>query len=713
MKKIKLYKQSVPNECGICCCKMVLNFHGIYTEYKDLRNAIGSIRDGTSIFQMKSLFENAGLSAKIFRVSSPQILQKVKSLKRASILFWDEKHFVVFDRVDKDKIFILDPIKGKLVLSHEEFLEHFSNIYLCTKDLDKGGKKKKRSFLRTWKLFIGILVKQKTNIFLYFIITSMAYILTIANAEYTKKVINSISTEGATSKIIWPFVYLAISFVIIYSIKEWVSNKISIEAEREVTSSTLLKAINLPYNFFEIRTTGELFTSLASINLLKEFWVNKCFLLVFNFGLSIILIGYLASISKIMAMVVLLITLLNHGINSILKEKLSILSSEEFNLQSTSNNIQIETLSTMSLTKVLRLEEEIYSRWSWNFEKLIEVKQNKKNLLSILSVCTLFFSTYTPILILVSGVYFAINESLNIGEIVLMQTYSLTIMNMVGSIIQIYQEYVVNSSFIDKINDLIDQEEENDGIKEVNHFESFSLKNLDFCYNNLEKKALNNVSLEIKCGQKIALVGPTGSGKSTLGKILAGLYRNKGMQVYYNGLALNDINKKAMAKQIGYVAQDMSFIADSIYENIRCYRQEYDLTKVIKAAEAACISEEINNFPMKYNTVLSDGEENISGGQRQRLLIARALLSDPSLLIFDEGTSYLDNITEKKVMDNILKADCSIVIVAHRLETLTDCDQIIYMDNGTILEQGTHHELMDKEGKYYDLYTRKRKKRIS
>lgn len=316
----------------------------------------------------------------------------------------------------------------------------------------------------------------------------MAYILTIANAEYTKKVINSISTEGATSKIIWPFVYLAISFVIIYSIKEWVSNKISIEAEREVTSSTLLKAINLPYNFFEIRTTGELFTSLASINLLKEFWVNKCFLLVFNFGLSIILIGYLASISKIMAMVVLLITLLNHGINSILKEKLSILSSEEFNLQSTSNNIQIETLSTMSLTKVLRLEEEIYSRWSWNFEKLIEVKQNKKNLLSILSVCTLFFSTYTPILILVSGVYFAINESLNIGEIVLMQTYSLTIMNMVGSIIQIYQEYVVNSSFIDKINDLIDQEEENDGIKEVNHFESFSLKNLDFCYNNLEKK---------------------------------------------------------------------------------------------------------------------------------------------------------------------------------------------------------------------------------
>lgn len=488
MKKIKLYKQSVPNECGICCCKMVLNFHGIYTEYKDLRNAIGSIRDGTSIFQMKSLFENAGLSAKIFRVSSPQILQKVKSLKRASILFWDEKHFVVFDRVDKDKIFILDPIKGKLVLSHEEFLEHFSNIYLCTKDLDKGGKKKKRSFLRTWKLFIGILVKQKTNIFLYFIITSMAYILTIANAEYTKKVINSISTESATSKIIWPFVYLAISFVIIYSIKEWVSNKISIEAEREVTSSTLLKAINLPYNFFEIRTTGELFTSLASINLLKEFWVNKCFLLVFNFGLSIILIGYLASISKIMAMVVLLITLLNHGINSILKEKLSILSSEEFNLQSTSNNIQIETLSTISLTKVLRLEEEIYSRWSWNFEKLIEVKQNKKNLLSILSVCTLFFSTYTPILILVSGVYFAINESLNIGEIVLMQTYSLTIMNMVGSIIQIYQEYVVNSSFIDKINDLIDQEEENDGIKEVNHFESFSLKNLDFCYNNLEKK---------------------------------------------------------------------------------------------------------------------------------------------------------------------------------------------------------------------------------
>ncbi|TBX29908.1 peptidase domain-containing ABC transporter [Enterococcus durans] len=713
MKKIKLYKQSVPNECGICCCKMVLNFHGIYTEYKDLRNAIGSIRDGTSIFQMKSLFENAGLSAKIFRVSSPQILQKVKRLKRASILFWDEKHFVVFDRVDKDKIFILDPIKGKLVLSHEEFLEHFSNIYLCTKDLDKGGEKKKRSFLRTWKLFIGILVKQKTNIFLYFIITSIAYILTIANAEYTKKVINSISTEGAMSKIIWPFVCLAISFVIIYSIKEWVSNKISIEAEREITSSTLFKAINLPYNFFEIRTTGELFTSLASINLLKEFWVNKCFLLVFNFGLSIILIGYLASISKIMAMVVLLITLLNHGINSILKEKLSILSSEEFNLQSTSNNIQIETLSTMSLTKVLRLEEEIYSRWSWNFEKLIEVKQNKKNLLSILSVCTLFFSTYTPILILVSGVYFAINESLNIGEIVLMQTYSLTIMNMVGSIIQIYQEYVVNSSFIDKINDLIDQEEENDGIKEVNHFESVSLKNLDFCYNNLEKKALNNVSLEIKCGQKIALVGPTGSGKSTLGKILAGLYRNKGMQVYYNGLALNDINKKAMAKQIGYVAQDMSFIADSIYENIRCYRQEYDLTKVIKAAEAACISEEINNFPMKYNTVLSDGGENISGGQRQRLLIARALLSNPSLLIFDEGTSYLDNITEKKVMDNILKADCSIVIVAHRLETLTDCDQIIYMDNGTILEQGTHHELMDKEGKYYDLYTRKRKKRIS
>ncbi len=232
------------------------------------------------------------------------------------------------------------------------------------------------------------------------------------------------------------------------------------------------------------------------------------------------------------------------------------------------------------------------------------------------------------------------------------------------------------------------------------------MENVSFRYTNNSGNVLKNINMHIPVGKKISIVGKSGDGKTTLAKLLVGLYRPSEGHIYYDDLEIDQWNLNALRNQIGIVPQDVSLFNKTIYENIVLdSNKEVSFEDVRSACQAAEILEEIETMPMGFNTIISEMGMNLSGGQRQRIMLARAILNKPQILILDEATSSLDNINQEKVSQNLSKLNCTQVIIAHRLSTIIDSDIVFVFEDGKIVEQGTHEELLTKGGTYYKLYT--------
>ncbi|WP_158702646.1 peptidase domain-containing ABC transporter [Paenibacillus faecalis] len=715
MKKIKVIRQLQPNECGLCCCKMVLDYYGCNVELRDIRNDIGSIRDGVNIFHIKEYFKKFNYQAKVLKIKTENIVEALKHVKLPSILFWENKHFVVLEKIKNNHYFIVDPELGRKTYSETELLHKFSNILLEVNELENSIKTPKIKFRKKWNFFISSLKSSTGKIVLSLLLSIFMYLVTIFSAEYSKRLINSITSvaqHGNTEEYLTLFsnfsmvllLFLILVFVIAF-IRELISLSLRVDTEKKIVSDAFKKTLKLPYSFFESRTNGELLTSLGSVNVLKDFLLDKFIKMYFDIGLFIVLIGYVFSISVKLFFVHIIFLILNQTLIYSLSHKIRELSQQEFTLNSLSNSIQIQTLHSVQLTKVMRSEDDIYSKWKQVFSELQKIRKRKQFYQGLISTFVNTMNIVIPLVLLLVGFLLVIYQEVTLGEIIIAQTFTVMSISLISQVINTYSEYLVNSSFIERINDIVLHPEEEDGHKEIGEIKTIEVRNLNFSYTKDSNLILKNINLQIHCGEKIAIVGSTGSGKSTLIKLLAGLYREKDLPIYYNGIPIHEINTASLSKQVSCVLQDMHIYSDTIFENIRAQRYSFTEEDVVKAAEAACLDQDISRFPMGYYTVPTDSGVDLSGGQRQRIAIARAILNQPTVLIFDEGTSYLDYTTERKIMNNILSQDNISIIVAHRLETIKNCDRIFLIENGEIVEHGTHDDLIEKMGKYHYLYS--------
>ncbi|PQP85204.1 hypothetical protein C0Q44_12160 [Paenibacillus sp. PCH8] len=715
MKRIKIIRQLQPNECGLCCCKMVLDYHGCHVQLRDIRNEIGSIRDGVNIFHIKGYIEKYNYKARVLKIKTAGITDTLKKVNLPAILFWDNRHFVVLESIKNNRYSIIDPELGRISCTEKDILTHFNNILLEVHPLEDSLKIPDIGFKKKWYFFISSLKSSAGKITLSIVLSIFMYLITIFSAEFSKRIINSISEVTNHTNLeehlgtINDFLIVLILFFMVVGItafiREIISLSLRVDTEKKIVSEAFKKTLNLPYSFFESRTNGELMTSLGSVNLLKDFLLDKYIKMFFDIGLFLILIGYVCSISVKLFWIHIILLVLNQILIISLSNKIKELGHQEFTLNSLSNGIQIETLHSIQLTKVMRSENEIYSRWEDVFSQLQKIRKRKQIYQGILSTFGNTINIVIPLLLLLVGFYLFIYQEVTLGDIIIAQTFTIMSISLISQVLNTYSEYIVNSSFIERINDIVLHPEEIQGIKEIDKIIKIEIKNLNFAYAKDASLVLKNINLCIQSGEKIAFVGSTGCGKSTLIKLLSGLYREKNLPIFYNGIPANEIDTISLSKQVSCVLQDMHIYADTIYENIRAQRNVYNEADVKKAAEAACLDQDVSKFPMQYYTVTTDSGMDLSGGQKQRIAIARAILNNPTVLIFDEGTSYLDYTTEKKIMNNILSQENISIIVAHRLDSIKNCDCIYFMEDGEIVEQGTHSELMDNKGKYCSLYS--------
>ncbi|CJW84604.1 lantibiotic export protein [Streptococcus pneumoniae] len=337
-------------------------------------------------------------------------------------------------------------------------------------------------------------------------------------------------------------------------------------------------------------------------------------------------------------------------------------------------------------------------------------KYKKRSIVHILyNSATNVFQLFAPIIILIFGLDNVLNGKILLGEVVAFQTKASILFSSEISIFNAYTQYILAAGYLNRVNDIWLENEENveNGLKKCSLEGRIDIKDLSFSYSKDSAPVIENLNLTIEPGQRIALVGQSGSGKSTLSKILSGLYKIDTGKVLFDGVNINQIDKKILSQNLGVVPQDSFLLNRSILDNITL-KNEVTSQKIEEVCKAVQIYDEIMAMPMKFNTIISEMGSNISGGQRQRIALARALINNPSIVILDEATSALDTINEERITKYIQSQGCTQIIIAHRLSTIKDADIIFVMKGGKIVESGNHKYLMDLGGEYYSLYTKRK-----
>ena len=698
MKKIKQIPQLMQTECGLCCIAMLSAYYKSYVTLNDLREYLDPGRDGVDIASLYKVLVNLGYDSKIYKVKG----EGLKNLSVPCILYWKDKHFVVLERITKRKIVIVDPALGRMNLTKEEFDKQFSNIAIIAKPSINFRKiKKKRNI---WLSYMNIILKSKNILALIMVLSLINYIFTLILPIITQKIIDN--TQNITNKFIFGLSMIFLTYVVTVFLNGKSQVIFKTKLFKNFSEYVYKHLIKIPYGFFEKRSYGSLLFSLESLTIVRNLYAEKLVSFFINLGAVFILIIYLLINIPIIGISILIILALLAFLLKLLSNRILMLNQMEISGLSNIQAIQTELIYSMLNIKIAKIEDKMYKVWNKEFLYTLDRTKDRDLAQNYYSTVSTAIQTILPIALFIFGIGLYVKGLYSLGEI--MSYYSIinTICIYSVSIITTMNYFELSEQYLERVKDITDQEEEPNGDKwlESNFDKDIHLKNVSFKYSKNSATVLKNINMEIPFGKKIAIVGASGSGKSTLGKLILGLYEASEGEIRFGEIDIKDINKDSLSKLMGIVPQDTYLFNKTIFENITMNRDDITIEEVVEACKIAQIDKEIESMPMGYHTLISDMGMNISGGQRQRIILARSIVSKPKIILFDEATSSLDSINEGNISKYLENLGCTRIIIAHRLSTIADSDIIYVLQNGEIVEEGKHEELMRENGIYSKLY---------
>jgi ABC-type bacteriocin/lantibiotic exporter with double-glycine peptidase domain len=473
--------------------------------------------------------------------------------------------------------------------------------------------------------------------------------------------------------------------------------------DASMTSGFFEHLLTLPLRFFQQRTSGDILTRVASNTAIRDLISNQLVSKIIDVGMVITYLLILLSQSLVFSVTVLLIGLVQLSLLLVTLGPVRRLTTRELEAIGTSQGYVAEMLAGIATLKAAGAEQTAFQRWYNIFLNQLNASIRLNYTVNFINIVVGTLNVFAPMALLWIGITEVLNGTMQIGTMLALNVLASEFLAPLTSLVSSGQLLQAVRSHLERLADVTEAQPEQK-VQVTQHpprlTGRITLKRVSFQYNLTDPEILTNINVSIEPGQKIAIVGRTGAGKSTLGKLLLGLYLPTQGEILYDGIPLHKLNFQAVRTQFGAVMQDTHIFNGSIRQNIVANHPDIGLEQIIKATQAAALHDDIAQMPMGYETPVAEGGSALSGGQRQRLAIARALAHEPAILLLDEATSSLDVITERIVERNLKDLQCTQIIIAHRLSTICSADCILVLDEGRIMERGSHQTLLQKKGYY-------------
>ncbi|NOG29762.1 peptidase domain-containing ABC transporter [Lysinibacillus fusiformis] len=712
-KRYVCVKQHDQKDCGIACLSTISKQHGLKIPISKLREVAGTDKQGTNVLGLIKAAEELGFTAKAVKGDAKALFQEFPLPAIAHCVI-DSKllHYVVIHKITQKEVIIADPAKGIVKYTPEEFLKIWTGVLVLLVPSIKfeRGDETQGLFAR----FFHLLKPQKWLFFQIFICSILYTLLGIAGAFYFQLLIDDIlvfNLEKSLHIISLGILLLYTFQIILDAFRNYLLLHISQKFDISLILNYYSHVINLPMNFFSTRKVGEIISRIMDASKVREALSGATLTIVLD--TMMVIVGavilytqsaFLFGITLVMVPVYILIVWL-------FKKAYENINRREMEENAQLNAYLVESLNGVETIKAYNAEKATKDELEKRFIKflksifkhgLIDNYQNSlKNYLGLVS----------GTVILWVGSYQVLKGNMTAGQLIAFNAllaYFLTPLQNLVNLQPMLQSAIVASQRLGEILDLETEEEKHKGKRMVpQHLKGdIDIRNVDFRYGT-RSLILKDVNLSIGQGEKVAFVGESGSGKTTLAKLLLNFYQPEKGEILINGNNLQDLDFHKLREKIAYVSQESFFFSGTIEENLSLGTDnDVTLEDIVDAAKIAKAHDFINTLPLRYSTVLEENASNLSGGQRQRLSITRAILKKPDILILDEATSNLDSITEKAISETIddYCSGVTTIIIAHRLSTIKKCDKICVIEQGHIIEIGTHEELLNSKGRYYELW---------
>lgn len=718
MHPFQFFKQRDAMQCGVACLRMICWYHGRDVSMSELSQICNPSNEGVSLLGISEAAELLGLHTVSGRIS----VEDLKNDPLPCILHWNQNHFVVLYKVKKKRYYIADPAKGIIKYTAQEFARHWVSTQSDSKEKgiamfleptpkfyeQKDDANKER---RSFRFLFGYVKMYRSYFLQIFLGLLLGCLLQLILPFLTQGIVD-VGIKNQDIGFIWLVLIgqlmLTFSRTALDFIRRWLLLHISMRINISLVSDFFIKLLKLPMSFFDTKLMGDLIQRMNDHGRVQEFLTSQTLNVMFS-SLSFVVFGIVLFLyNRLIFSVFLLCSLLYAGWIALFLNKRKVLDYELFEKQAENNNKTYQFITTMQEIKLQDCEQR--RRWEWEDVQadLFQVQMKSLKLQQTQEAGSILINEMKNILITVLSAAAVIHGEMTLGMMLAVQYIIGQLNSPVEQLMAfLYAVQDVKIS-LERINEIHTKDNEEDCNRNLTIHKDRSQGIIfnDACFKydkHSPRYTLQDIGIHIPSGKVTAIVGASGSGKTTLVKLMLGYYPLNEGQLKICGNDIKDINLKWWRRQCGVVMQDGVIFSESIARNIAVDDTEIDVDRLGKAAEIACIKDDIMKLPLKFNTKIGRDGVGLSQGQKQRILIARAVYKNPEFIFLDEATNALDAKNERAIVENLstFYQGKTVVVVAHRLSTVRHADQIIVIDKGKVIETGSHETLIAKKGAYY------------
>lgn len=707
--KVPVVMQMEALECGAASLAMILAYYGKWIPLEQVRLDCGVSRDGSNAKNILRAARSYGLSAKGYRYE-PEVLKKEGRFP--CIIHWNFNHFVVLNGFRGNKAVLNDPAKGTYTVPMSTFDESFTGICLILEPNEnfvlEGKPQSMLAYAKKRLVGAGAAI---VFVILTAVITSLLGIITPA---FSRIFLDRLLT-GENPDWLMPFTLALAGISLVQLVVAWIQAVYSLRINGKLAmvgnTTFMWKVLRMPMEFFSQRMAGDIQSRQSSNAMIAGQLVNTFAPLALNAVMMSFYLIVMLRYSVILTLIGLASVLVNLILSSIISKKRINITRVQMRDAGKLAGTTVAGIEMIETIKASGAENGFFEKWA-GYQASVNTNMVRfQRMNQLLGLLPTLVSSLCDTAVLMTGVFLAMKGEFTVGMIMAFQGFLSSFISPATTLISAGQTLQKMRTDMERIEDVMkyptDVTFENSDDSENIEYDKLSgnieIKNVTFGYSRLAEPLIKDFSMSLKSGSRVAFVGPSGCGKSTVSKLISGLYKPWSGEILFDGKPMSKIDRSVFTGSLAVVDQDIILFEDTIANNIKMWDNSIEDFEMIMAARDAQLHEDIMQREGGYQYKLTEGGKDFSGGQRQRMEIARVLAQDPTIIILDEATSALDAKTEYDVVKSIKDRGITCIVVAHRLSTIRDCDEIIVMDQGNVVERGTHEELMKNGGAYTQL----------